>query len=149
MNDPICDICRSEHEFLIHVLWDCIFARQVWTGLLSSSLHQDFFNSDFKTWLCKNLLKEMGNQRYSNWDVIFGVVWTPYFGSCASIWWRARFLFEKWFIHYFLENDLMSSLIFILFLKSKQNKKENSKCDSLLWKMWFVKNRIKIGEHVT
>lgn len=66
MNDPICDICSSKHEFLIHVLRDYIFARQVWTGLLSLSLHQDFFNSDFKTWLCKNMMKEMGNQRYSN-----------------------------------------------------------------------------------
>ena len=32
--------------------------------------------------------------------------------------------FEKWFIDYF-ENDLESPLIFVLFLKGKQNKKEN------------------------
>ena len=35
---------------------------------------------------------------------------------------------------YFLENDLESTLIFVLFLKEKQNKKENLKCDSLFGK---------------
>ena len=33
-------------------------------------------------------------------------------------------------------------LFFVLFLKSKQNKKENPKCDSLFWKRWSVKNQI-------
>ena len=46
--------------------------------------------------------------------------------------WRTRFLFEKRFI--FLENDLDSLLIFVLFLKRKQNKKENLKYDSLFGK---------------
>ena len=45
-------------------------------------------------------------------------------------------------IIYFLENDLESPLIFVLFLKGKQNKKENYKCDSLFWKKWYVKNQI-------
>ena len=35
---------------------------------------------------------------------------------------------------YCLKNDLESSLIFVLFLKGKQNKKENLKCDSLFRK---------------
>ena len=35
-----------------------------------------------------------------------------------------EFLFEKWFFIYLLENDLESPLIFVLFLKGKQNKKE-------------------------
>ena len=34
-------------------------------------------------------------------------------------------------IFVFLENDLELPLIFVLFLKGKQNKKENLKCDSL------------------
>ena len=33
-----------------------------------------------------------------------------------------------------LKNDLESPLIFVLFLKGKQNKKENPKCDSLFGK---------------
>ena len=43
---------------------------------------------------------------------------------------------------YFLENDLDSLLLFALFLKGKQNKKENSKCDSLFWKRRYLKNQI-------
>ena len=48
------------------------------------------------------------------------------------------FYLKNWFI-LIKKNDLESSLIFVLFLKGKQNKKENPKCDSLfekggLWK---------------
>ena len=40
--------------------------------------------------------------------------------------------------------DLESPLIFVLFLKEKQNKKENSKCDSLFEKTG-LKNQV--GSH--
>ena len=43
---------------------------------------------------------------------------------------------------YFLENDLELPFIFVLFLKDKQNKKENSKFDFLFWKRWSMKNQI-------
>ena len=56
---------------------------------------------------------------------------------------EARFSFEKMILFFCLKNDLESPLIFVLFLKGKQNKKENPKCDSLFWKKWFAKNRIK------
>ena len=43
-------------------------------------------------------------------------LWTPYFGSCVSTRWRARFLFENDF--YLLKrNDLESPFIFVLFFK--------------------------------
>ena len=38
--------------------------------------------------------------------------------------WRARFLFENLIFIDYLKNDLESPLIFVLFLKGKQNKKE-------------------------
>ena len=38
--------------------------------------------------------------------------------------WRARFLFRKIDFYLLFENDLESPLIFVLFLKGKQNKKE-------------------------
>ena len=40
-------------------------------------------------------------------------------------------------------------LFLFLFLKGKQNKKENPKCDSLFWKRWSTKNRIGFGGQVT
>ena len=53
------------------------------------------------------------------------------------------------FYYFLLENDLESPIIFVLFLKGKQNKKENPKCDSLFWKRWFAKNRIGLEGQVT
>ena len=50
---------------------------------------------------------------------------------------------------YFLENDLKSALIFVLFLKGKQNKKENSKCDSLFGKNGMWKTKSGFGGQVT
>ena len=41
------------------------------------------------------------------------------------------FYFEKLIFILIKKNDLESPLIFVLFLKGKQNKKENTKCDSL------------------
>ena len=50
--------------------------------------------------------------------------------------------------YWLFENDLESPLIFVLFLKGKQNKKENPKCDSLFWKRWSMKNRIGLEGQV-
>ena len=47
------------------------------------------------------------------------------------------------------KNDLELPLIFVLFWKGKQNKKENPKCDSLFWKRWSTKNQIGLGGQVT
>ena len=45
-------------------------------------------------------------------------------------------LFQKndFILFYLLENDLELPLIFVLFLKAKQNKKENPNCNSLFEK---------------
>ena len=43
----------------------------------------------------------------------------------------------------------MSPLIFVLFLKRKQNKKENSKCDSLFEKDSLWKTKVESGDQVT
>ena len=46
-------------------------------------------------------------------------------------------------------NDLESPLIFVLFLKGKQNKKENPKCDSWFLEKVVCENRIGFGGQVT
>ena len=43
---------------------------------------------------------------------------------------------------YFLENDLESPLIIIIFFNGKQNKKENPKYGSLFGKIWSMENRV-------
>ena len=74
-------------------------------------------------------------------------MWTPHFGS-------VRFPLDGELDSYFekliwIKNDLESPLIFVLFLKGKQIRKKNPKCDSLFWKKWSVKNRIGFGGQVT
>ena len=56
--------------------------------------------------------------------------------------------------HLFDENmifrkDLESPLIFVLFLKRKQNKKENPKCNSLFTKDSLWKTKVGYGGQVT
>ena len=45
--------------------------------------------------------------------------------------------------------DLKLPLIFVLFLKRKQNKKENPKCDSLFGKDSLWKTKVEFGDQVT
>ena len=77
------------------------------------------------------------------WPFIY--MWTLYFCACAPTQWRTRFFIWNKFIYLFLENDLESPLIFVLFLKGKQNKKENPKCASLFGKdgLWKTKSRLE------
>ena len=49
----------------------------------------------------------------------------------------------------FLENDLESPHIFVLFLKDKQNKKENPKCNSLFEKCGLLKIGSELEGQVT
>ena len=50
---------------------------------------------------------------------------------------------------YCLENDLKSPLIFVLFLKGKQNNKENPKYDSLFGKYGMWETKYGFGGQVT
>ena len=77
------------------------------------------------------------------------ILWTPHFRMMHShsiMWLVFLFICEK--MIYCLENDLESPLIFVLFLKDKQNKKENSKCDSLFGKDNMWKTKIGSGGQV-
>ena len=56
------------------------------------------------------------------------------------------YLVKIWF---FFRKDLESLLIFVLFLKGKQNKKENPKCDSLFGKDGIRKTKSRLGGQVT
>ena len=63
--------------------------------------------------------------------VIF--LWTPYFAHALPLDNATRF-FIYLVKNIIFKKDLESSIIFILFVKGKQNKKENPKCDSLFGK---------------
>ena len=58
---------------------------------------------------------------------------------------RLTFDFEKLFLNFFFKLPL----IFVLFLKGKQNKKENPKYDSLFGKDSLWKTKVGYGGQVT
>ena len=62
---------------------------------------------------------------------------------------ETRFLFENFDFYWLFENDLELPLIFVLFLKGKQNKKESPKCDSWFLEKVVCENRIGFGGQVT
>ena len=87
----------------------------------------------------------------STLQIIKILLWTPHF-DCSMrflLEWRARFLFEKLIFIDYLKMTWSRHLFWFLFLKDKQNKKENPKCDSLFWKRRSMKNRIGFGGQVT
>ena len=60
-------------------------------------------------------------KKYTNY---YEQLWTPHFGSCVShSMGELDFDLKNWF-NWLKRNDLESPLIFVLFLKGKQNKKE-------------------------
>ena len=59
--------------------------------------------------------------------------------------WRARFLFRKMIFIDYLKMTWICHLFLFYFLKSKQNKKENPKCDSLFGKGDLQKTRSSSG----
>ena len=72
-------------------------------------------------------------------------LWTPYFHTVRS-YSMTRFIFYFiWWKIWFFRKYLESLLIFVLFLNGKQNKKENSKCDSLFRKggLWKTKSGLE------
>ena len=75
------------------------------------------------------------------------ILWTLDFAWCVSIRWWTRFLFVKKKI--FFRKDLELPLIFVLFLKGKQNKKKNPKCDSLFGKDNLWKTKVGSRSQVT
>ena len=52
------------------------------------------------------------------------LLWTSHFGLCAFYLMTNSIFILKMIYYYLLKNDLESPLIFVLFLKDKQNKKE-------------------------
>ena len=51
-------------------------------------------------------------------------VWTPHFGSCVSHSMTSSIFIWKFHFYLIKEIDLESPLIYFIFLKGKQNKKE-------------------------
>ncbi|KAH9671615.1 putative ribonuclease H protein [Citrus sinensis] len=78
--------CGHHLEDTIHVLRDCIIARQVWLRLVPNILWNNFFDLELTSWIHYNLKNVGLVRREENWPCIFGV-------ALWRIWyWRNQFI---------------------------------------------------------
>ncbi|CAN0892936.1 Putative ribonuclease H protein At1g65750 [Linum grandiflorum] len=68
-NQVLCSLCSSSLESCIHVLRDCIFARNFWGRVLPQVIAENELSKDLRTWLDEHV-------RNSTHSRVFGVgVW--------------------------------------------------------------------------
>ena len=94
---------------------------------------------EWKKLVFKWEIREKWGWRLKQIEVDF-ILWVKMCGPCIFSMMHSHSNGETRFFIYLMKNmifrkDLESPLIFVLFLKIKQNKKENPKCDSLFGKI--------------
>ncbi|KAL9462413.1 hypothetical protein AB3S75_000421 [Citrus x aurantiifolia] len=83
-----CDRCGGSVEDILHSLRDCVTARRVWSQLLPSQYHPNFFLLQLKDWIHMNLGRGHITASQEYWRVCFGVtVWRLWY-------WRNDVLFN-------------------------------------------------------
>nr|KYP56432.1 Putative ribonuclease H protein At1g65750 family [Cajanus cajan] len=68
---PICPICMQDVENTMHVLRDCIFARQVWSSIPRGSCISQPTGSNFQEWLIFHLTRS--RTELMNWPLSFAI----------------------------------------------------------------------------
>ncbi|KAG8474496.1 hypothetical protein CXB51_031152 [Gossypium anomalum] len=81
-----CTLCGHAVEDLVHVLRDCLIAKDVWNIVLPVQLKQRFFSASFSDWLLLNLC--FHESLYGN-----GFTWPCLFGLLTWRLWKNRNLF--------------------------------------------------------
>jgi len=71
--DPKCKSCIYEEEDTLHILRDCIYAREVWNKLVPVAEQDTFFTLPLNTWLRSNLEKSAR----PIWPILF----------TTAVWW--------------------------------------------------------------
>ncbi|KAH1107996.1 hypothetical protein J1N35_011764 [Gossypium stocksii] len=70
-----CTVCGHDFEYLLHVLRDCLAAKEVWMLMVPDQLKQRFFSVSFQDWLFLNLFfHERVQDRETTWSSLFGLI---------------------------------------------------------------------------
>ncbi|KAE8653749.1 hypothetical protein F3Y22_tig00117056pilonHSYRG00114 [Hibiscus syriacus] len=78
-DDPLCQICRSANETLLHVLRDCKQTASLWQLIIRQQQLQDFFTLGTNEWLMMNL---DSNRLFAGSKI----PWKTLFASLAKNW---------------------------------------------------------------
>lgn len=84
-NDPSCHRCSSgSEESLLHLLRECVIARNVSRSVGGPALYPSFFLRDLHTWIIKNLKAE-GLLLAEKWPTLFSLTiwWIWKWRNCA------------------------------------------------------------------
>ncbi|KAF7827350.1 reverse transcriptase [Senna tora] len=68
---PVCSLCNSHSEDILHVLRDCSFSNSIW---LFFHLPPSFFSLDFRPWLHKNLSTSDISLLGIPWNIILAYI---------------------------------------------------------------------------
>lgn len=74
--DPTCGICGQEYEDVLHTLWDCTAARDIWNHLIPLGEHPTFYSGSLFEWMELNLRNQQAVNlaRGVNWHCLFGII---------------------------------------------------------------------------
>lgn len=68
----ICPICSREEKSAIHLMRECVFARQVWSFVADNALPHSFLLGEIQSWICTNLKNE-SQRKGVKWHILFGI----------------------------------------------------------------------------
>jgi ribonuclease HI len=88
----MCDYCREATETNLHVLRDCVVARQIWMTVVPLQNRANFFGGDLSYWFQFNLQGDL--------DWIADVRWAEFWANvCYYLWyWRNKEIHDENFI---------------------------------------------------
>lgn len=71
-----CPLCGTTEEWVIHILWDCPYAQQVWALWGESIPMNDFLLYNTYEWLRSNLKGRGSGSGGPRWNLVFGyTIW--------------------------------------------------------------------------
>ena len=69
--DALCPLCREQNESILHLLRDCVFARNLWHKLEVPPTHVLSFTDGLEAWLKANCLSEVRHKGGIPWCTLF------------------------------------------------------------------------------
>lgn len=102
LQNPLCPICTREEEYVIHVLWSCPAAVDVWESKNNSLSKWSNFTLSFQP-LSKQMVEKLSSQDMELYAILFRQIWArrnlvifkDKFKRPANVIQKARLLLEE------------------------------------------------------
>lgn len=69
--DKVCPLCRVQDETIVHLLRECVVARDLWRKLEVPPSLVSSFSDNFEVWLKTNCLSEVRHKGSTPWYFLF------------------------------------------------------------------------------